>query len=981
MLPLPLSGRFAVVVLLPLDATGKRRAHHTWFNHKSEINSDFINKLHAANAAGADVYYSTGSFSGELTKWAGRSAANTVTQRSVFLDIDAKDQADGQVASCLVELNRFYIAAKLPAPTTVVETGNGCHAYWVFDQDIPVAEWQPVANNLRWAAEGLQLRLDTKVTTDRARILRLPGFLNTKNNALSSMRQTGSAYSFADIAATLAPHTTVQSAPRLMVNASPTVGLNNSAFATVTADKDYPPAKWEVIKITAVSECAVMREAIANQDKQKYDLWTGVLSIAAATDDVSSAIAAWTGQHKDFNAVEAETKAATFDGPRTCEALSDAARTSGLGSDLCGGCAHRDKIKSPVRLAALNLPTTVEVIAPTGKSTALTLHALPLPYFTKPTGGVWIKVRSGEKDDSGVELMEEIRLMREDIRLIGVSEIGATPGSEQVTYKFQYVHKRNGLRRFLLTPSDFGPRGELVTKLGNALIDCAQLASPNERLAVSKFLQTLVTLHNDTMDVTKSVEHFGPTDEGSRNFVLGDYIYTPDGKHTPVILTQRAQVLGSDMPAPPESDAELTSRDVAIAEWNAQLKSVMPDSVAHGVDQFVLCSGFGTALAPFITPARNRGGLVVVNSHISGSGKSSLVERATHIYTAGSAKFVTPDSTRMGFLEGMMQVANAIPCSWDEMCKNEPKGAGILQDMALCSSNRKQRDRKGAESTGTWNTWIYATMNPDPHALLASIGGAEDGALYRVLSLKTDSARFGTGSQLVAAQNKAQQLERWGHKHGGQVGTKWVQYFMPRLDELTDRYGYWMDRFQRECPHIFTGKGERFSVAICVTTLVAAEAAAAAGLHPFDVESVFAYAQLALSQSLSVVSVSSMSDDTIIAEMLNHSIDVTLTAVDGGLGLAARLPTKQVGIRTNSEAGKVVSVEVSVSYIREYASRSGIDPNRIINLIMAVPKATRNKLYLARGTALGQGQTRCLVFPADGLELPTPPETAEGAPS
>ena len=552
--------------------------------------------------------------------------------------------------------------------------------------------------------------------------------------------------------------------------------------------------------------------------------------------------------------------------------------------------------------------------------------------------------------------------MREDIRLVGVSRLGDNT-EQAMTYKFQYLHPMQGIQRFSLTAEAFSGKGDGITaKLMNANVSTSY-SDPNWRTKVSKFLSALITQHIDKKVAPLTVTQFGPQFEGDTGFVLGEYKYNADGTKDVVNLTQQAEYTASHMPAPPTTPQEVAHRQTLISEWNSQLKEVLPHDTLHAIDRFVLATGFATALSPYITPTRVRGGMVIVNYNGSGSGKSTMVERATHIWSGGDAKFITPNTTQMKFLETRVQVANALPTAWDELCKEDETGAKLLSSLALCSTDRKQRERLNDVSRGTWNSWFYATMNPDPHALLGSRGLAADGALHRVLSLKTDPSRFGTGENLRLAQKKAHALEKWGHTNGGHVGTAWVEHFLPRLDQLRERYEFWERRFQTECPDLLKGSGERFAVAICVTTMVAAEAAKEAGLHPFNVEGLFAYAQIALQRSVDTITDNTITDDELLDEMLGTSQDVMLIKDVLSYSATDKIPQKKVAIRVDTDKTEPVMVSISKRYIREWAVGKKIDAARVVNAISNLPGVLLQRVNLTKGTSTATVQAMCYIIP------------------
>jgi RepB DNA-primase from phage plasmid len=969
------NSKMAIALLLPANQDNKRVMQHHWIDGglgEAMSNMDLLTKIIQANESGADVYFSTARFQGELGLYAGRTKANVVSCSSFFIDIDNKDQPNKTELESQQELIRLCSSDYMPIPSQVVRTGNGLHAYWNLASPITPALWQSTADALKRVTQSLAIRCDHACTSDIARVLRLPGFVNTKGGKTAEVVPgfSNTLYDIEDLRASLG------ALP--VPTAAPTASAFSGVADQLTTRKVFPIASWDKLKANIqAGECQVLARAAQEQAGVRYNLWAAQLSIANYTDQPTEAVTFMCGQHPDFDLDKSLQKAATFDGPRTCAALADSATESGYGDSPCAGCKHKDKISSPISLsrAVVEQPTTVATTTLTGEELTTELLGLPSPYRRgkprqgSPKGGGVMLVISGT-DEAGEYRETEELVMREDIRLIGVSEMGETPGTEQVTYKFEYLHPKQGFRRIVISASDLSSsKGDTLTAaLANALVDLSD-ATPQWRLRVSKFLQSLVTAHSDSQNITQTVTKFGPQDDTDDGFVLGQWSYKKDGTREQVILAEPVQLLSEHMPSPPRTVEEGEVRKSLIKEWNQQLKEVLPHDTLHAVDQFVLCSGFATALAPYITPSRVRGGMIVVNYNGSGSGKSSMVERATHIYTGGDAKFVTPDGTHMSFLETRVQVGNALPMSFDEMCKEDEKGAQQLYNMALCSSNRKQRERLMSKSRGTWNTWIYATMNPDPHSLLSSRGLAADGALHRVLSIKTDPARFGTGAELLSAQGRAHKLERWGQKHGGHVGTAWIEYIMPKLDNLTARYEHWQSRFQKEMPEVFRGSGERFAVAICVTTMVAAEAAREAGLHPFNVEGIFAYAQMALKRSLNIISDNTINDAELFSELVSSSLEVTLIKSDTAFGLSDRLPTRRIGVRVETEGGKATSIMITKPYIKEWALKNRIDAGRVLNAIKAMPGTSIGRVTLTKGTSLPTLQANCIVMDSSGLEV------------
>jgi hypothetical protein len=79
----------------------------------------------------------------------------------------------------------------MPRPNLVVHSGGGLHVYWVLARALTPADWQPLAFALAEATKQHGLKCDTQCTVDRARVLRIPGTLNTKYDPPRLVRFAG----------------------------------------------------------------------------------------------------------------------------------------------------------------------------------------------------------------------------------------------------------------------------------------------------------------------------------------------------------------------------------------------------------------------------------------------------------------------------------------------------------------------------------------------------------------------------------------------------------------------------------------------------------------------------------------------------------------------------------------------------------------------------------------------------------------------
>jgi hypothetical protein len=93
----------------------------------------------------------------------------------------------------------------LPFPSMTVNSGGGLHVYWISDTPMSPDEWRPYADGLKALLLRESVKCDTGLTTDVARILRVPDTLNHKYNPPQPVEllHFGKVYDFASDLASL----------------------------------------------------------------------------------------------------------------------------------------------------------------------------------------------------------------------------------------------------------------------------------------------------------------------------------------------------------------------------------------------------------------------------------------------------------------------------------------------------------------------------------------------------------------------------------------------------------------------------------------------------------------------------------------------------------------------------------------------------------------------------------------------------------
>jgi hypothetical protein len=174
------------------DAEGRFAGTHyicgsrpNWVQYPAATLSEALAHIQRLRDQQSDVYFACA----EFETGGSRKASEARGARGLWQDIDCGEAkaAAGQGYRTKVEaqlaLDRFCSDAILPRPNIVVDSGNGLHCYWTFDEVVPVERWKVLAEALKDRASLLGFRADGVCTADIARIMRMPDTCNWKDRA------------------------------------------------------------------------------------------------------------------------------------------------------------------------------------------------------------------------------------------------------------------------------------------------------------------------------------------------------------------------------------------------------------------------------------------------------------------------------------------------------------------------------------------------------------------------------------------------------------------------------------------------------------------------------------------------------------------------------------------------------------------------------------------------------------------------------
>jgi hypothetical protein len=308
------------------------------------------------------------------TPTAARSQKYAVALNALWLDVDVKSDQPGKAYpttdAAVTALEKFLQDTKLPPPTAFVLSGSGgMHLYWISKTPLTPEEWKPYALGLDRLTKQHGFLSDPGITTDSARVLRVPGTSNHKKKPPTACRlvQLGDEdYDFAKelahiLVTTTGGATTLPPFDPTNFNDGPPKALADLPAIDLSAGiyNDTPLDYAEILV-----KCPHFQDAYTTGGREfPQGLW--MLDVLATTflQDGSGIAHLLSKGYPMYSRAETD---AMFDrkladrqshglGWPSCTAFENA------GCKSCAQCPHKGKIKSP-----LNFASRIATTAPGG---------------------------------------------------------------------------------------------------------------------------------------------------------------------------------------------------------------------------------------------------------------------------------------------------------------------------------------------------------------------------------------------------------------------------------------------------------------------------------------------------------------------------------------------------------------------------------------------------------------------------------------
>lgn len=665
---------------LPQDGNfyGAVVGNNRFSQHKLQDIDALVSYADRLSRKKCDVYFATGSFGEQRTQDQCRN------KRALYLDIDCgvgKLYADKKTA--IVELFSFCDGHFI-RPNILVDSGGGIHAYWTFVNEVSTKTWLPMASALKDLCEAEGFMADPTVTADAARILRIPGTYNQKEDTPREVKVIHAS--------------TKEFNPTKLAD---TLGARRSkaleALGSMAQEEDVSFVSHDATPFFAakiIERCSVLRHSYETGGANQVEpLWMAQLSLMAYAVDGSEYIHALSDKHPDYDYQRTEkkynarirVKDAGKYGPPLCKTLGMYL------PEKCKSCRFSGRIKSPIVLGREE----------DGSET-------PFPYKQDDKAVYRLEKKTNDNGEEETKAIKILSFTVENFQLFSSPD----PSQGMV---FRFMVGKYGNKLVTFTTKHLADKRQLIVELSNSDI-------PLHAHEYPEFVRFMTTWA-DKMVQAKQV--------GSPTVSLG---WTKDNNEPAFTLINKTITKSSGNKEVTFLDREFVKDFTPQGSREAwiQLAKYLTSENRHAVTAGIL-SAFA---APLITFTGVNGCVLALVSDKSGTGKSTALRTAQAVWGDPRRGVNALDDTPLSVANRMGKLNN-LPAFWDELRMKEQVEKFVL--LMFQVSQGKERSRLKSNITtqhvGTWNTLITVASNESITDHVRHLVHGTDAGLLRVFEV------------------------------------------------------------------------------------------------------------------------------------------------------------------------------------------------------------------------------------------------------
>ena len=888
-----------------------------------------IDASHNYDKEGYDVYYGLATFD----KAGSRKVDNVNRLKSFFLDLDCGPSKEFfSQEQAIQALRNFCKRNKLPKPT-MINSGRGIHVYWFLSESVCLDDWLPVAERLKRLCAQQDFFADPSVTSDAARVLRIPHTHNYKTNppsdvgffGLAAKFETVDFDSFSELLGSKSIPVPTKNIPReLSTTMQNLMGNQENNFKDI------------LIKTNKGEGCEQLKYIVRNQDTMSEPLWRAGLSIAKFCTDGEKAIHLMSKGHPEYTPDDTKRKVDQIKGPYTC------ARFDEYNPDICQDCAQWGVIKSPIllgkKLREAEIDGEGNYVAESLEEDKPT-HVIPKyppPYIRGSSGGVYLRTANEDGE------VDEKRIYHNDLYV--VKRIKDPELGESLVMRLHLP--RDGVQEFTLPMSSVTSSEEFRKKLSS------------QGVAIKKMdeLMSYTLSWVDELQATSTADEahvqFGWADDKMDTFILGNQKVRPDCIEFNPPANQTVGYF-------PHFEAKGTYEG-----WRETLK--LWDGDRFLLQQFALGMGFGSPLMELLN--ESCGAVAFINND-SGTGKTMMMYATAGIW-GNPKKLVLDKADSVAFKMNRAEVMHSLPTGIDEVTNLTPRQ---MSDLIYQGTSGKQRGRMTASANverhqgREWGLLMQYTANASIIETVSRGKAMPKAEAQRILECRVERIFHATKDKEVQDKFKSGVFGNYGH-----AGPPYIQWVMSNLEEAKDIVQKVQRRVDEKAE--LTSENRYWSDTI-TSTIAGLLISKKVGLHDFDVQKIFKWActDLVAQNKRGLNEMGGTVTDILgdfFAENISYILQIKSTVDNRGThgnGLDEHVIPEQVA------RGKLVAryetdtklFFVKPKPLKEWCGELQINYAHLVSEIMKKCGGKRKKVRITKGTLLELGATDVIVLKFD----------------
>lgn len=671
-------------------------------------------------------YFALGSFVKD-----GRTAANVAYMRSLFIDVDCGEGKYQTKREAFLAARKFLKDTELDqlGSPIIVDSGGGVHLYWPLDRDVSKTEWLPAAKNLKKLCHENGFKIDRSVTSDAARVLRMPGTYNF--NYISDDKpdpvpctiksEDGDVFNFEVLAEAIkaklvgtpetielvipgtAPKRRADNAPKLFEN-------NGNKF------------KFLLDKTLNGTGCGQLKYYIENaSDDGMEPLWRGLLSWSMKCEDADEYNKYLSDLHP-YTHDRMQQKLSEIRGPYSCVKIEE-----NSSCPACDTCPHKGKITNPLVLARYMKTDEEEkeiVVAEAVEDTVPKITRPPAPKgysYAKGGGIIMHKQLEKKKSDDDEDLVKDVKLLDYDLFVVHILNQNKTHTVYMV------ADKPTGAETITFPQRAVVSKDETLKNLAEQNV--IAMWGANNDANLFSYVRAAVEEASRRNNAIVIPSRYGWQED--KSFVLGEKTYKPDGtiESFPMpsldAMNSKTKVKGTD------------------AAW---LKIV--DILIGRKEWMLLGLGLVTASGPLYEFTGIRG-LTFNGCGRSGRGKTLALRLGAGFWGPPTMFSISATSSEVALTEAA-GMAGSVGLLMDEATTNindtQPNGSkndrtsqarwakSILYRVSEGAGKERSTAKGGlVVNTAYWKLPLFMTSNSYLMDVLASQDSSNEPIMYRLL--------------------------------------------------------------------------------------------------------------------------------------------------------------------------------------------------------------------------------------------------------